>query len=152
MVCFRICSSRHPANDGEGSRLYGGRWNHKGTAVLYAAASIALCALEVLVNSEELANDYVYTLIDIPDEVSIKSWDAANLPPQWDSAVATNETKDLGTKWARDAQTAVLILPSAVIPLEQNFLLNPAHPDFKKIRFELPIPFAFDRRLTRHIG
>jgi RES domain-containing protein len=58
MIVYRLGSARYPANDGLGASLYGGRWNHKGTSVIYTAASRALCALEVLANANELGADY----------------------------------------------------------------------------------------------
>lgn len=67
MIVYRLGSSRYPANDGLGASLYGGRWNHKGTPVIYTAASQALCALDVLANADELAADYAVTRIELPD-------------------------------------------------------------------------------------
>jgi hypothetical protein len=67
MIVYRFASRRYPGNDGLGASLYGGRWNHKGTPVIYAAASRALCALEILANAGELASDYVVIPIDLPD-------------------------------------------------------------------------------------
>jgi RES domain-containing protein len=71
MQIYRLGSSRYPQNDGLGASLYGGRWNHKGTPVIYGAASRALCALEVLANADELAADYVVTPIQIPDDLAV---------------------------------------------------------------------------------
>jgi len=129
VIVFRLGSSRHPANDGIGASLYGGRWNHKGTAVIYTAESRSLCALEILANADELADDYVATPIEMPDELDI--------------------TRDIGTNWQKALATAVLSVPSAVIPRERNYILNPAHPDFNRIRFSSPEPFYFDDRLGR---
>ena len=112
-----------------GASLYGGRWNHKGNAVIYTAESRSLCALEILANADELADDYVATPIEMPDELDI--------------------TRDIGTNWQKALATAVLSVPSAVIPRERNYILNPAHPDFNRIRFSSPEPFYFDDRLGR---
>ncbi|MBV9158516.1 MAG: RES domain-containing protein [Acidobacteriaceae bacterium] len=97
MTLFRIGSSRYPANDGRGASLYGGRWNRKGTAVIYTAESRALCALEVMANAAELANDYVVTEIDIPQETPITNVSIDELPPGWDAAEPTDLTRNLGT-------------------------------------------------------
>jgi RES domain-containing protein len=72
VIVFRLTSKRYLANDGLGASLYGGRWNHRGTSVIYTAESRALCALEVLVNSGELAGDYAAVPIDVPDDIAIQ--------------------------------------------------------------------------------
>ncbi len=132
-----------------GASLYPGRWNHKGTPVIYTAESRALCALEVIVNANELADDYVSISIEIPDDVAITSLSVADLPSGWDSNPSPGATSDIGTDWAKELSTAVLSVPSAVIPRERNYILNPAHPDFARIQFSSPEPFYFDDRLGR---
>jgi RES domain-containing protein len=149
VIVFRLVSSRYLANDGLGASLYGGRWNHKGTAVIYTAESRALCALEVLVNSEELAGDYVAVSIDVPDEIAVQVISIADLPQGWNASAATDVTRDIGTTWASRLATAVLSVPSAVIPQERNYILNPNHADFARIVFSSPEPFDFDDRLGR---
>ncbi len=149
MIVFRLTSRRHLANDGFGASRYGGRWNHKDTAVIYTAESRALCALEILVNSDELAGDYVAIPIEVPDEIAVQAISTDDLPEGWDASAATDVTRDIGTNWASGLATAVLSVPSAVIPQERNYILNPAHPDFSRIVFASPEPFDFDDRLTR---
>jgi RES domain-containing protein len=85
----------------------------------------------------------------IPDAVAILTIEATDLPRGWKKAVAPKKTKDLGTNWVKSGASAVLSVPSAVVPNERNYLLNPAHPDFKKIRFSAPVPFVFDPRLKQ---
>src|ERR1700678_1193898 len=126
-----------------GANLFGGRWNRKGTAVIYAAESRALCALEVLANADELAADYVVTLIEIPDEIAITVISLSELPSGWDANEPIGATREIGTKRITASPTAVLSVPSAVIPRERNYLLNPAHSDFNLIRFSSPEPFYF---------
>jgi len=130
-----------------GASLYGGRWNHKGTPVIYSAETRALCALEVLVNSAELADDYVSISIDVPSDIAIKIVNIGDLPVGWNSNSAIDATRDIGTDWAKGLMTTVLSVPSAVIPRERNYILNPAHPDFARIHFSSPEPFYFDERL-----
>jgi RES domain-containing protein len=133
-----------------GASLYGPRrWNHKGTGVIYTAESQAPCALEVLVNADGLADDYISIAIEIPDDLSVTSLSVADLPSGWDAYPSIDATRDIGTNWAKGLTTAVLSVPSAVIPRERNYLLNPAHPDFGRIRFSNPEPFYFDDRLGR---
>src|SRR5580704_16842676 len=141
MLVYRLGSKRYPANDGLGASLYGGRWNHKGTPVIYTAASRALCALEILANADELAGDYVVTPIEVPDDLKLTYRSAENLPLNWNSPQPALETRDIGTDWANSLATAILIVPSAVLPRESNYLLNPRHQDFARINFLSPEPF-----------
>ena len=149
MLVYRLGSSRYPANDGLGASLYGGRWNHKGTPAIYTAASRALCALEVLANSNELAGDYVVTPIELPDDLAVITLSVDGLPSGWDAAQATTQTADIGTAWAERLESVVLLVPSAVIAREQNYILNPRHADFSRVRFLTSEPFRFDDRLRR---
>jgi RES domain-containing protein len=149
VLVFRIGSSRYPAHDGKGASLYGGRWNHKGTAVIYTAESRALCALEVLANADELADDYMVTPIEMLDQVTMTRLYISELPVNWDAGEPTNATRDIGAAWTKGLSTAVLAVPSAVIPREWNFILNPAHPAFSGFQFLEAEPFYFDDRLGR---
>jgi RES domain-containing protein len=147
LTIYRICSSKHPVNDGEGARLYGGRWNHKGIPVIYCGATISLCAVEVLANSAGLPTGMVRIEAELPDSLPVTTIDAGTLPSAWDAALPSLSTKEIGTKWVGEGATAVLSVPSAVIPNERNYLLNPKHPDFALIKFRDPQPFVFDPRL-----
>ena len=103
----------------------------------------------VLVNAEELADDYISISIEISDDLPITSLSVADLPSGWDAYPSIDATRDIGTNWAKGLTTAVLSVPSAVIPRERNYILNPAHPEFARIRFSSPEPFYFDDRLSR---
>jgi len=149
MRVYRLASRRYPANDGLGASLYGGRWNEKGTPAIYAAASRALCALEVLANAYELAADYAVTPIELPDDLALITLSSGDLPSGWNSAEPVTATAELGTAWAQRLESAVLVVPSAVIPQEQNYVLNPRHAEFSKLRFLRSEPFYFDDRLQR---
>jgi RES domain-containing protein len=146
VTIHRICSSQYPKNDGEGARRFGGRWNHKGTALVYCAETTSLCALEVLANSAALPIGMVMIVADVPDSLAVRTINEIDLPAGWQNPMPLKFTKDLGTKWAGDKATAVLSVPSAVVPHERNFLLNPKNVDFGKIRFHNPEPFVFDPR------
>jgi len=132
-----------------GASIYGGRWNHKGTPVIYAAQSRALCALEVLANAGELASDYVVTPIEVPDDVAVTTRSIGTLPNAWDSGQPTNASRAIGSDWINALTSAVLVVPSAIIPQEYNYVLNPRHPDFSRMRFLRAEPFRFDDRLGR---
>jgi RES domain-containing protein len=151
-VVWRITSSRHAGHafDGEGARLYGGRWNRPGVPVVYCSTTLSLAALEYFVHLEPgLAPSLVTIAAEIPASLAAEVRDVKSLPSDWRSYPAPEKLKDLGTDWARSRRTAVLYVPSAVIPHEQNVLLNPLHPDFPKIRLCEAEPFSFDPRMWK---
>lgn len=111
MLVYRLGSGRYSANDGLGASIYGGRWNRKGTPVIYAAASRALCALEVLANANELGGDYIVTPIELPDDIGVISLSVDSLPAKWDAAQPAAETPDIGTEWAERLETVFSWFP-----------------------------------------
>jgi RES domain-containing protein len=141
---------RHTAFSGEGARLYGGRWNSPGVAVVYTAGSPSLAALELLVHLEaaDLLRKYVFFEVRI-DESSIAEINAAALPKDWKAEPPPASARSLGDTWLARGSSAVLRIPSAIVPVESNFLLNPGHADFVKLEFRGPWPFQFDPRLRR---
>jgi RES domain-containing protein len=117
--------------------------------VIYAAASRALCALEVLANANELPGDYLVVPIELPDDLAVIRLSVDRLPSNWDAAQPTTGTADIGTEWAERLETVVLVVPSAIIAPEWNYILNPRHPDFSRIGFLTSELFRFDDRLRR---
>ena len=115
--------------------------------MLYCGATASLCALEVLAHSALLPADMIVVQARIPNSLTIQTVEESDLPSSWSSPKVSKKTQDLGTDWIRTGATAVLSVPSVIVPSERNYLLNPAHPDFARIRFFVPRPFAFDRRL-----
>ncbi len=150
---WRIVSERHAtaAFDGEGARRYGGRWNPRGTAVVYTAESLSLSALELLVHSDAdlLPSNFVAFEVTIPDTLPIERIELTALPDRWREIPAPLELAALGAAWLSAQKTAVLAVPSAVVPQEGNVLLNPAHPDFAQLSISPPQPFSFDPRLWK---
>jgi RES domain-containing protein len=148
---WRLARRRYASFDGEGSRRAGGRWNLRGTPLVYTSESLALAALEYLVNvdPETAPGDLVAICATVPDEVAVKILTADGLPRNWRSFPAPPKLALLGTTWAESLETAVLRVPSVVVPQESNLLLNPRHPDFAKVVLKAPIPFAFDPRVWR---
>ena len=134
---------------GEGARLYGGRWNSPGTAIIYTAESQSLAVLEILVHldSPELLKKYALFRVGI-DESYIVDIDAAILPRNWRTEPVPGKVQKIGDEWVTNATSAVLRVPSTFVPGEFNFLLNPRHADFPKLQFSGPIPFHLDPRLT----
>jgi RES domain-containing protein len=153
MRVWRIIPKLHlsQAFDGEGARRFGGRWNGLGTRVVYASATLSLAALEFFVNLDRDTepDQLVAVSADIPDDTRIGYIEVSDLPKNWRSYPVPEELQDLGTAWVASASAAVLVIPSAVIPEEHNYLLNPAHPDFKRFRLNKPEAFHFDPRMWK---
>jgi RES domain-containing protein len=147
LIVYRIGSSRYPANDGEGAKRHSGRWNHKGTALIYTSHSVSLCAPEILANSSRLPTGSIVVEIQIPDSLIVRTVEISELPRGWDDPNPSDDTRDIGTNWAREGATAILSVPSSIISRERNYLLNPNHSEFPQIRFGIPEPFQFDSRL-----
>lgn len=139
----------HSAFDGEGARSAGGRWNQAGTPLVYTSGTLALAALESLVHFDmaEAPDDLVSVDAEVPDSVGIGEINLNDLPDNWRQYPAPEELARLGTGWVEGGTTAVLAVPSAVIPSERNYLINPAHRDFGRIRIGVPQLFVFDPRL-----
>ena len=116
--------------------------------VAYASESVALATLEVLVHLQSTALLAAYSLasLQFPREL-VEEFDVSALPTQWRRFPAPPETQALGDRWVKDSRSAVLRVPSVIIPSACNFLLNPAHPDSAKVIIEPPKPFEFDTRL-----
>lgn len=146
---WRLTTARfaRSALSGEGARLYGGRWNNKGVLLVYTAATQALAMLEMLVQDEPLRARYVMIEARIPASVKIDRLSVANLPIHWRELHAREGLRAIGSEWARKQTAAVLTVPSAVIPAELNYLLNPLHADFRRISIGKPQRFETDLRL-----
>jgi len=150
MIIFRLSKSVY-ANDlsGRGAEKAGGRWNSKGTAMVYTSESRALCTTEIAVHTPLgiLPLDYVIIAIEIPKTLPIQELATDTLPEDWKSLPHSHSTQELGDTFISSEKFAVLRVPSAVVQGEFNYLLNPSHRDFKKIKVKLIEPFDFDERL-----
>ena len=146
---WRIIKARRAetAFSGEGAALAGGRWNSKGVKTFYASATRSLAVLENLVHiNPPVLFKYVCFRMEFEDSLAEKIV-ASRLPKDWDSHPPPPSTQRIGDDWVRSERSAVLAVPSAIIPKELNFLFNASHPDFKKITIGKPASFAFDSRL-----
>lgn len=137
---------------GEGSRIVGGRWNNPGIPVVYTSSSLSLATLEYLTRASALrAPQDVYSIwADVPDDLSMEIIPTDRLVKRWrryDPLVQS--LRELGDAWFARANTAVLRVPSAIIPVEDNVLLNPTHADFRKVRIGKSMRAALDPRLFR---
>ncbi|MBS0401426.1 MAG: RES domain-containing protein [Proteobacteria bacterium] len=150
-VAHRIVKARHAsaAFSGEGARVVGGRWNRPGDAVVYASASLALAAMETFIHLGEdgLHISFVSFRIEIPDTVQAQS--CRRPPAGWRDEPPQETSMRYGSAWLRSGGTAVLEVPSAIVPSESNYLLNPLHPDFGRIRIGRARPFTFDPRMWK---
>jgi RES domain-containing protein len=148
---WRLCQTAHQSTAfrGDGARRYGGRWNRKGQAAVYTAATQSLAALEVLVHvdTDLVVNDSVVFAVDIPDDVAIERMLLTELPPDWREEYPPLACQTLGGVWLEQGRSVVLAVPSAIIPAETNYLLNPEHSDFDRLIIQPPTPFKFDPRL-----
>lgn len=150
MIVFRLSKSIY-ANDltGRGAEKAGGRWNSKGTPMVYTSESRALCTTEIAVHTPLgiLPEDYVIIAIEIPNALQIVEIKSTTLPEDWKSLPHSHSTQEIGDAFVADEKSAVLKVPSAVVQGEFNYLLNPSHKDFKKIKVKLVEAFDFDERL-----
>jgi len=137
------------AFSGEGARLYGGRWNTKGVLLVYTAANQSLAMLEMLVQDQPLRARYMMIEARIPSAVTIDRVRVADLPADWRDIRARGKLQAIGAEWARKRGAAVLAVPSAIVPAESNYLLNPLHPDFKRIKVGKPSRVETDLRLVK---
>lgn len=153
-IVWRISTARfaQTAFSGEGARLYGGRWNPKGFEGVYTAESQSLALLELLVQDDPLRAHYALIPANLPEDMPESRIDADQLPKDWRTIGARDILQSLGQAWLQDAHTAVLSVPSAVVPAERNYLLNPRHPDFARIVIGKPQSLQTDTRLLRNLG
>lgn len=146
---WRIVKKAHAATafSGEGARRFGGRWNSPGTPVVYTSGTLALAALEILVHlNPPVRLEYVAIPFDFED-AWVQKLKLSDLPADWMEEPPPPSTHLLGDRWVKQARSAILELPSTIVRIEPNYLLNATHPDFRKVRIGKAMPFAFDPRL-----
>lgn len=135
------------AFSGRGAAIFGGRWNSFGVKIVYASATRSLAVLENLVHINPPV-PFKYSCFHLEfDDSLVKKIPLSGLPKNWTLHPPASSTQKIGDDWAHAGRSAVLAVPSAIIRSEFNYLLNPAHPDFKKIKIGKPDPFTFDPRL-----
>jgi RES domain-containing protein len=136
---------------GAGAALEGGRWNLPGTPMVYTSATLALAALELLVHldPDEIPPQMTAIPAEIQANLTISSVDISQLPHNWREYPAPEAVQNIGTEWTRSGASAVLAVPSVVIPSELNYLLNPKHPEFARIAIGRAEPFSLDPRLRK---
>lgn len=152
MIIWRIARVAHQALDGEGARLYGGRWNSEGVPVVYAAESLSLAVLEYLVHVDPalIPDDLIAMELALPDDPALGAVVDPGLFPagDWRTYPAPEWQAELGDLWIEDATFLWLAVPSAIVPEEHNVLVNPRHSRVADVRIVGTRPFRFDRRLV----
>lgn len=147
MIIYRVATGEHAKEiSGEGARLHGGRWNSVGNLALYTSEYISLCILEILVRAGKFTSPDSYTLtsIDLPEN-SVSEIQLKKLKQDWQSHL--EYTQWIGDEFLKNKQALALKVPSAVVPQEHNFLINPLHSDFKKVKVINTELLELDKRL-----
>ena len=151
MQVWRITRRGYQALDGEGARLYGGRWNREGLALIYTSESLSLAALEYLVHVDpaNVPEDLVAMQIEVPNAEALGLVIDADLfeDGSWRDYPAPAWQSEFGDRWVREGSYLWLSVPSTVVPEERNVLINPSHPRMTEVRVLGIRPFGFDRRL-----
>jgi RES domain-containing protein len=137
--------------DGEGAFRFGGRWNSRGTRILYTAGSLSLAALEMLVNlnNEEILLAYSFATAEFDESLILPIEEFRTLPENWSVSPPPLQIQRIGDEWAEAQASVVLKVPTSVLPVEFNYLINIRHPEFTKIKLGKPRPFTFDKRLYK---
>lgn len=152
MVVYRIASSSYIRDlTGTGAKRYGGRWNPKGIAVLYTSAHRSLAILELLVNAnaQSLPDDLSMLSLELPRLQHVSEITEDDLPDNWRNSPAPYRLGEPGWEWVTSNSSLTLKVPSAVVPEEQNILVNPKHPDFTQLSIQSVSSFSLDSRLLR---
>ena len=137
--------------DGEGAYLFGGRWSSAGTRIAYTAEHLSLAMVEyfIHIDSDNPPTDLVIATAQIPDTVSRTAISPRQLPATWRRSPSPPELTEFGDRFVREGRVAMLIVPSALAPAESNWLINPRHPEFLRIRAGGVEPFEYDQRFFK---
>lgn len=153
ITVYRISSCNHVRDlSGEGAFLYGGRWNNPGTRLLYTAESSALAMLEALAHITMLPLPSAYCMIrlSIPDDIA--SLDVVQLPANWKQQPPPDELRQWGDAFIREGRYLALKVPSVLVPDNFNFLINPKHELFARVKQVAVTNIYFDQRLFKTIS
>jgi RES domain-containing protein len=148
MIIYRLATDLHKDDlSGIGSKLFGGRWNSPGIAALYTAENISLAVLEILVRADKYTVPLSYSLlkISIPDQTQTVVIPETKLRRSWEEDLAY--TQWMGDEILKANNALVLKVPSAIVPEENNYIINTRHSDFKKVKIMHSSGFDFDKRL-----
>jgi RES domain-containing protein len=152
MQVWRLAKTRYASTafDGEGARLFGARWNSRGTRVTYASSNSALAILEVLVHMTSAGSFPGYSLITASlDDALIEDLAPSSLPANWNVSPVPPEVQVIGDEWVQSHRSLALRVPSVIVAGGFNLLVNPGHADFDQMTIDSIVPFEFDPRLIR---
>jgi RES domain-containing protein len=151
MLVYRLSALKFGGDlSGNGAKKLGGRWNSKGFPMVYCCGTISLCTLELAAHSGGLSQlkTLAITCIEIDNSLSLKPISIQHLPHGWQEVPATFGSKEYGNKWIVSNKSPVIAVPSAIVPREYIFLLNPIHPEFDKlVKVKWVEPFNLDPRI-----
>ncbi|GEO07988.1 RES family NAD+ phosphorylase [Segetibacter aerophilus] len=151
MIVYRLSKGKyHRDLSGKGAELYGGRWNSKGTALLYTSQSRALAFAEISMHIPLgiIPKDYFLISIQIPDTADILELVEADMPTDWRSNPHSDSTQKIGDQFAAGLKYLALRVPSAVVPGDSNYLINPLHAAINEVTITEVEPFEFDSRFA----
>jgi len=145
---LRKAFARNPF-DGEGAYVFGGRWSSPGTRLSYASEHQSLAMLEYFVHldKDDPPDDLVLAVAEVPDTIKRETLKVASLPSNWRDPAALPTLTRCGDEFARKAQHCLLTVPSVLAPTENNYLINPEHPDYRKIVVHELELLSYDPRL-----
>jgi len=148
---FRIGKTKFADSffDGEGSYKYGGRWNSKGKRVIYTAESLSLATLEIVVHFDaaQVRAGYSFAAAGFSEKQVLSVEELAELPKNWRDSPAPLQVQDIGDAWVQSKSSLVLRVPTAILPIGFNYLVNIEHPDFSKLKIGDAKPLSLDERL-----
>ncbi|MDV2992790.1 MAG: hypothetical protein N4J56_002444 [Chroococcidiopsis sp. SAG 2025] len=150
MKIWRICKEKHKnsAFSGEGGIYTAGRWTPQGIKAVYTSESLALATLEVFVHTESNKIPLVGIRAFVADNIAVEEIKIDDLPNNWQEESTYPSLQAIGDAWLRSQRTPILKVPSAIIPFEYNYILNPDHPRLQ-ISTDPPFNFKFDRRMWK---
>jgi RES domain-containing protein len=149
MIVYRLSRGKYHLDlTGKGAELYGGRWNSKGVAMLYTSQSRALAFAEVAIHIPVgiVPKDYFLISINTSDTASILKLAEKDMPADWRSNPHSNSTQNIGDQFIVESKYLIFQVPSAVVPGDFNFLINPNHSLIKEVTIKDVEPFEFDSR------
>ena len=149
MLAWRIARAKFALDrSGAGGLADGGRWHVQGVPVIYAGLSVEICAMEKLAHTGHiLPPDLMLVALSLPDDMALYETADCVALPGWEATPPGAVSLEYGTTFLRSLRALGLIVPSAIVPEARNIVLNPLHPRFAEVGFELLRPFVFDQRL-----
>lgn len=147
---WRICAAKYQnsAFSGIGGLYVPGRWHPQGHKIIYTAENLSLASLEVFLHLESDRLKLVVIKAELAEELAVEEMAVESLPVNWQEAQMYPKLQQVGRDWLISKRTPILKVPSAIVPIEHNYILNPEHPDFK-VTLDSPINFVFDQRMWK---